>query len=145
MKALPDVYLHKIMCVALGLALPLFLIPVVSVLGFSEIVEELAKALAVVFVVMQIPGLRSKIIWASAFAVSFGISETVLYIVRIIEIGDFHIILYRLFLTVPMHVLTALVILFSANRGRKYIPFGLISAIVLHLAFNYFVYAAASL
>ena len=44
-----------------GLVLPLLLIPVVKTLGYSEIIEEIAKAVVVLIIVLKIPRLKSKI------------------------------------------------------------------------------------
>jgi hypothetical protein len=119
-----------------GLILPALLIPIVHLTGYSEIVEEIAKALIVFFLILPLPGLGRKLMWACIFGALFGISETVFYLPTILQNGTITLVLYRLLLTVPMHGLTATVLAFSGSFRKRYILLGLVTAIAIHLAFN---------
>lgn len=68
---------------------------------------------------------------------TFGLSETVLYTMNTWASMDWRVIVWRLLLTVPMHVVTAI----STAWGIKYkrIYEGLGCALVIHAIFNYLV------
>lgn len=68
---------------------------------------------------------------------AFGLSETVLYTFGVWSSGDWQLIVRRLCLTVPMHMVTAGIIGYSLRKG--YGLLGLLIAMVIHGAFNYFV------
>jgi len=86
-----------------------------QVLPFPAVVEELAKAL----VVYRVAG------WKPAFGLGlvFGFSETVLFTLNTFDLWQ------RLLLTVPMHGLTAAVMV---RFGKP----GLVLAILIHYLFN---------
>ena len=132
----PVAIIYGIFAVMAGMLLPALLIPVVKFTGYSEIVEEIAKALVVLFLILKIPGHRAQIFTGAAFGFLFGISENFLYLNQIFQFGDFSIFWQRFLWTVPMHIITALVILFSGLAGKKFIILGLTGAIILHALFN---------
>lgn len=121
---------------ALGLILPMVLVFVVHYTGYSEIVEEIAKVLVVLFIIINLPKLRWQIIGALILGFLFGLSENILYLSNIFQIGDFTIFWQRFLLSLPMHIITTLIVLFFGKMGKKFIIFGLVISIVLHLAFN---------
>ena len=132
----PVAIIYGIFAVMAGMLLPALLIPVVKFTGYSEIVEEIAKALVVLFLILKIPGHRTQIFTGVAFGFLFGISENFLYLNQIFQLGDFSIFWQRFLWTVPMHIITVLVILFSGLTGKKFIILGLAGAIILHALFN---------
>ncbi|HDH31488.1 MAG TPA: PrsW family intramembrane metalloprotease [Candidatus Wolfebacteria bacterium] len=119
-----------------GLILPLILIPVVKLTGFSEIIEEISKALAVLFLIFRFSTLKQKIKAGILFGFLFGLSESIFYLNNIFQVGDFSIFWQRFLWTVPMHIITVLVILLPAFKNRKMIILGIIGAIIIHLLFN---------
>ncbi len=133
----PAMIMHKTICVVAGLILPVLLIPVVRIFGFSEVFEEVAKVLVILFAILPIPGLRQKIVWTCVFALSFGVSESIFYLSEIIQSGDLGIFVLRLFTTMPMHIVTALIIFLFAQRGRKCLIIGVLIAIAIHLFYNF--------
>ena len=119
-----------------GLILPLLLIPLVKFTGYSEIVEEIAKALVVLFLILQLRTHKQQILAGIAFGLLFGVSENIFYLNNIFQLGDFSIFWQRFLWTVPMHIITVLVILFAGLIGKKWIILGLSGAIILHILFN---------
>lgn len=119
-----------------GLVLPIFLLPVVKIIGYSEIVEELAKALIVLFVILRLPTNRLWILAGVLFGFLFGMSESVFYLNNIFQLGNFSVFWQRFLWTVPMHIITVLVILFAGLVKKWFLIFGLTGTIALHILFN---------
>ena len=119
-----------------GLVLPIFLIPLVKLTGYSEIVEEIAKALVVLFLILKLPTWKLQILGGIAFGLLFGVSENFLYLNNIFQIGDFSVFWQRFIWTVPMHIITVLVMVFAGLVKKWVIIFGLLGGIILHLLFN---------
>ena len=122
-----------------GLALPVVLIPIVQFTGYSEIIEEVAKALVVLFLLLKLSNNKERIFAGFLFGFLFGLSESLFYLNNIFQIGDFSVFWQRFIWTIPMHIITVLVILFSGLAGKKWIIFGLGGAVALHILFNWIV------
>ena len=132
---------------SIGLLAPLFLIPLVKFTGYSEFFEEITKLLVILFLVLRLQSYKIQTFITVFFAFLFGLSENIFYLNNIFQLGDFSIFWQRFLWTVPMHIITALLILFFVLAGKRlgqqqkffastFIIFGLIGAIVLHLLFN---------
>jgi len=119
-----------------GLILPLVLMPVITLTGYSEIVEEIAKALVIFFIVLKLPLLKQKIWAVVLFGFLFGLSESIFYLNNIFQVGDFGLLWQRLLWIIPVHISTVLIIILPALKDRKWIFLGLASAIILHIIFN---------
>lgn len=119
-----------------ALASPLLLIPIVQVVGYSLVFEELAKAVLVAGLLMSIPEPRLRLALGSMVGLLFGISESLLYFGQIFAFGDLGVFAERFLLTVPMHTLTVLIMVFCSLRGRRFVWIGLGLALALHLMFN---------
>ena len=133
---LVDYFLGTVALVGIGIISPFILVLLIKFTGFSEIVEEVFKALVVGFLILKFYSFKQKL-WAGiSFGFLFALSESFLYLTNIFQNGDFTIFWQRLLLTTPLHVATVLVILFSGLQSKKYIIFGLICAIIIHLLFN---------
>ena len=128
----------------------MILIPIVKITGFSEVLEEISKALAIFFLILNLPKIKQKIVLAILFGFLFGLSESFFYLTNIFQVGDFNIFWQRLLFVVPMHILTVLIILLPGLVSRKFMParkflgaglfiLGLAGAIVVHLVFNNFI------
>ena len=122
-----------------GLVLPLFLIPVVALTGYSEVVEELAKLAVIYFAILPLPNARLKFLVAAGFGLLFGLSENVLYFYSATQAGSLTTLLERCLITVPLHILTSVTILAAAQIRKRYIWVGCIVAVLLHLGFNWLV------
>lgn len=128
--------IYGVFLITAGLILPVFLILLVKFTGYSEIVEEVAKALVVLFLILKLPTWKSQILGGVAFGLLFGVSENFFYLNQIFQLGNFSIFWQRFVWTVPMHIITVLVILFSGLAGKKWIILGLAGAMILHALFN---------
>jgi len=131
-----DVFFRIAVLIISGLVLPLILVLLVKFTGFSEILEEISKALIVALLILKLFSLRQKIIAGVLFGFLFGLSENLLYLNNIFKLGDFNIFWQRFLWTTPMHIITVLVILFSGLAGKRFLIFGLAGAIILHALFN---------
>lgn len=118
------------------MVLPILLLPVVAATGFSEVVEETAKALCILFLILKIPGRARQLVVGGAFGFLFGISENVLYLNQLFQAGTLATFWERLFWTVPMHVVTAVLIAAAGSWGKKFLPLGWAAAVGVHLLFN---------
>lgn len=119
-----------------GLVLPAVLIPTVKFFGHTEIIEEVAKALIVLFLILKLPTNKTKIIYGLFFGLLFGLSESIFYLNNIFQFGDFSVFLQRILWTVPMHIITVLVMVFSGLTAKRFLIFGFIGAVILHMLFN---------
>jgi len=81
-----------------GLVLPVILIFIVRFTGYSEIVEEIAKALVVLFLILNFPALKQKIGAGILFGFLFGLSENFFYLNQIFQLGDFSVFWQRFLL-----------------------------------------------
>ena len=125
-----------VLLIMAGLILPIILIPLIKVIGFSEIVEEIAKAGIVLFLTLKLSTTKKKILFGLLFGFLFSLSEALFYLTNIFELENFSLFWQRIFETVPMHMVTVLIILFSGLVKKRFVVFGLIAAILFHLFFN---------
>jgi len=135
-KSFSPAIIYGILVVVAGLVLPIILIPLVSLLGYSEIVEEIAKTAIVLFLIFKLPTRKMRILAGIGFGFLFGLSEILLYLNQIFQFGDISVFWERLLWTVPMHIFTVLVIIFFGSIRKDFLIFGLTAAIILHLVFN---------
>lgn len=134
--ALFEIAIYGVFLFAAGLVLPAFLIFIVRFTGYSEIVEEIAKALVVLFLILNFPSLKQKIGAGILFGFLFGLSENFFYLNQIFQLGDFSVFWQRFLWTVPMHIITVLVMVFAGSVKKWVLIFGLTGAIILHALFN---------
>jgi hypothetical protein len=107
-----------------------------TILPYPAFVEEVAKALVIFFLILNLSGTKYKIAAGALFGFLFGLSENIFYLINIIENGEIIYFWQRFLWTTPMHIITVLIILFSGLAGKKFIIFGLAGAIILHALFN---------
>ncbi|MEK7555617.1 MAG: PrsW family glutamic-type intramembrane protease [Patescibacteria group bacterium] len=120
----------------LAVVLPLFLIPIVKMSGYAEIIEEITKAVIIFFVILGFSTFRKKIGGVIIFGFLFALSESIFYMNNIFQLGNFDIFWQRLILTTPLHIITSIIILLPALKNRFLIFIGLFIAFVIHLLFN---------
>lgn len=133
-----DAAIYGVFVCLAGLVLPILLLPIVKLSGYSEIVEEMAKAVVIIFAISKLPSFKMQIAGAVAFGLLFGVSENMFYLNNFFQLGGFDMFWLRFAYTVPMHVATTLVILFSGLAGKKWLIFGIVGATMLHILFNAF-------
>jgi hypothetical protein len=121
-----------------GLILPLLLIPLVKITGYSEVVEELVKVLVILFLILKLPNTKTKILAGIIFGFLFGLSENFLFLNQIFQSGNLGVFFERFLWTVPMHIITVLIMVFTGMSKKWLLIFGFISAIILHILFNFF-------
>ena len=125
--------------VVLGLLMPPLFVLVIKFTGYAEVIEEILKAVVVIFLILRIPTLQGKVMATILFGFLFGISENIFYLYNIFTVGNIDVFYQRFFWTVPMHVLTPVIMLISSIKWKKGMVIGLPVAIVIHLVFNVYV------
>lgn len=131
--------LKTVTLILTGIIVPFFIIPIVKIVGYSEIIEEGSKALVVIFVLNNFNSLIKRVKNVVLFSFLFGLSESLFYLNYACQLSNMNIFWQRIILTVPMHIITALIILFSALKDKKTIILGIIVSLIIHLSFNSFV------
>lgn len=132
-----DLTIKFILLILIVVLLPFFLIAIEkTILPYPAFVEEIAKAFVIFFLILNLPRLKHKILAGLLFGSLFGLSENIFYLTNIIESGNISIFWQRTFSTIPMHIITVLIILLPALKNKKLIIFGLVGAIIIHLVFN---------
>lgn len=115
----------EVMLVLWMAVLPLILWFIERVLPFPVLIEELAKAL----VIYRAGSWKQ----AVGLGLVFGFSEAVLFMVNANLLQNMSAVWWRLLLTVPMHGVTAAMMVIF---GKKFWPLGLALAILVHGLFN---------
>lgn len=128
--------IYVILAIVAGLILPALLIPLVEFIGYSEIVEEIAKALVVLFLILKLPSYKMKILVGIGVGFLFGLSENMFYLNNIFQFSDFSVFWQRFLWTVPMHIITVLVMIFASLAKKWFLIFGFIGAVIIHVLFN---------
>jgi RsiW-degrading membrane proteinase PrsW (M82 family) len=119
-----------------SLILPFILWPIEYIFPYPFLIEEVAKYLVVLYILQIVKDDRLKVKVAIASGVFFALSETVIYIFNIQLVGSVETIILRLVLTIPLHVLTYLLILIPGMKDSRLAILGVIVAIILHYLFN---------
>ena len=131
-----DDLIKIILILVAGLVVPVFLIPLIQLTKNSEIIEELAKALLIFFLVLNLRGIGKKFLVVIFLGFFFGLSETFFYLVNILQFGKEEIFNQRLILVIPMHIITCVIILIPALKNKWLIIAGVFMAVATHLFFN---------
>lgn len=119
-----------------SLILPFILWPIEQVLPYPYIIEEIAKG-SLVYLILGNPRKASRIKMAIAVGALYAFSESVLYLFNIFAVGSLSTLFQRLAITVPLHIITTLVILFPALKDKRLIVVGVILAGIIHYLFNF--------
>jgi RsiW-degrading membrane proteinase PrsW (M82 family) len=134
-----DIGIYETLIFITGLTLPIPLIFIIKFTGQSEIIEEIAKVLIVLYIILKGHSWKLRLEGVLVFGLLLGFSESIFYLINFMGAGDYHMFLLRFVTTVPMHITTVLIIFFFTELNRKFWFFGFALAILLHLLFNYFV------
>lgn len=124
------------MLIPLSASIAPFLIwPIELIFPYPYIIEELFKGLLVVFILRSSDN-KERIRLAILVGLFFAFSESVLYMSNILLVGTVWTFIQRLLLTVPLHVITTLLILLSGMRKKRFLGLGILGAMLLHYLFN---------
>ena len=134
-----DIGIYEVSIFVIGLVLPIILICIIKFTGQSEIVEEIAKTLVVLFVILKASTWKLRLEGAMVFALLFGFSESMFYLANLMGPEDHHVFLLRFVTTVPMHMVTVLIIFLFAELRKYLLAVGFVLATLVHLLFNFFV------
>jgi hypothetical protein len=118
-----------------ALIAPLALIPVEKILPFPYIIEEILKAILVLFILKLSPK-SFQIKLALFIGFLFAFSENFFYLPSFIENGNLDLFFQRFFLTSFLHILTILIILISSQKRRYLIFPAAILAMIVHYFYN---------
>jgi predicted RNase H-related nuclease YkuK (DUF458 family) len=118
-----------------ALIAPFILWPIEYYLPYPFIIEEIAKGI-LVYIVVTDKTIKNKVSSVVIAALLFSISESFFYLINIYQVGNISTLFMRFVLTTPMHIITALVILFFGMKDKRLIPLGVVIAGVIHLFFN---------
>ncbi len=119
--------------------LPFVIWPIEIILPYPYIVEELAKTVLVFFILGREEERSSQIKLTVLAGLFFAFSESVFYLSNILLVGTLSTFLERFLWTIPLHVATVLLILFSGSWKKELLPLGVAGAMTLHYFFNLFV------
>jgi RsiW-degrading membrane proteinase PrsW (M82 family) len=113
--------------------LPFFCWILERFLPYPYLVEELAKALLVYFLIK-----KDRHSWYQAIiaGVFFALTETVFYTFNLYASGNTSFMAVRLLTTSLLHSLTYLTITFFYVKGNRYFVIGIILAILIHIYYN---------
>jgi len=116
-------------------ALPFVVWPIELFLPYPAVVEELAKAATVFLFNRQIKKFNPYAVGVAIGGV-FAFSESVFYFFNIVKVGTQSTLLIRLALTIPLHIITSVIISSTVLKGIRRAGFGIICAITIHALYN---------
>ncbi|MEK9185266.1 MAG: hypothetical protein AAB863_00680 [Patescibacteria group bacterium] len=129
-----------ILAFIISLIAPVFLLPIEQVLPYPFVFEELVKMLGVLLIIRQeSKGNNNYFLAAVGIGLIFTISESILYIVNILALGDFMIFPKRLMLTGGLHIGTVMLIYFLGRKNYLGLMAGFAGAVAIHYFFNLWV------
>lgn len=128
--------LEPILSIPLSLITPFILWPIELVFPYPFIVEEIAKLL-IVFPLAK-NAKKHLLLYGISIGILFAMSESVIYSMNA-AYGSPNYIFLRLLTTSILHATTAVIILFSAKRGRILLGIGLVIAMVIHYLYNWMI------
>ena len=121
------------------LALPLVLIPVEIYLPYPYLIEEMAKFLVIYRMIGSYNIKHGWWMCVAGTGFAFALSESALYVNRILMSGGATLLLKRLVLTAALHSLTSMIIYSGIRFGKNLWMITLPIAIIVHYIYNYFV------
>lgn len=134
-----DTGIYRVSISIAGLVLPIILISIINFTGQSEIIEEISKVLVVLFIILRNPSWKIRLEGAMVFGLLFGLSENIFYLINFLGTENYHIFLLRFVTTIPMHIVTVLIIFIFTEIKKYFWIFGLILSVLVHFLFNLFV------
>lgn len=122
--------------ILLGAILPFILWPIELVLPYPYLVEEIAKLIIIYLILNSTLKLKEKFQITFLSGLLFSISESVMYLFNITQVGSTETLLIRLALTIPLHVATMIIILIFGLKRKKMSILGILLTIPIHYFFN---------
>ncbi len=117
---------------------PFLIWPIEIFFPYPHVIEEMTKALLIFFLLKSTDN-RQKIYGAILVGFLFAFSENVLYMLNIFSAGNPQELILRFVLTMPMHIVTSVVILSLSLIDKRLIFLGIILAGFIHYFFNIYV------
>jgi len=114
---------------------PFILWPIELFLPYPHIIEELAKTF-LVWMILKTPVNISPGWLTVSCGFLFAISESTLYLFNISQVGNTQTLITRLALTIPLHVLTILIIYFFYSKSKKLALIGVSLSVLIHFSYN---------
>ena len=118
------------------LFLPFVLWPVEKLLPFPFLVEELVKVIYILLIIKEEEATKERLISATVVGVLFALSESFFFLLNIQAVGTPSTLVTRSVLTLPLHVVTTVLIMLPTLLNKKLIILGFILAATLHFLFN---------
>ena len=115
---------------------PYFLWFVEYLLPYPYFVEEIAKLILVWLLLGEKVSNKSKIYTAIAMGYMFALTESILYLLNILQGGTLATFVQRLIFTTILHSITFLVILLPGLKKKRYAFLGFFLAIIIHFVYN---------
>lgn len=128
--------MEKLIVYALALFIPFLLVFVEVVFPFPFIVEELAKLIMIMILVRKVGVQNLTIASIAMIGLIFGLSETVFYVTNAFALGSISFIAIRLVVTVPMHILTTIIMFIIGRRKRAWWIVAYLAGMLVHYVFN---------
>ncbi len=122
--------------ILLGAILPFILWPIELVLPYPYLVEEIAKLIIIYLILNSTLKLKEKFQITFLSGLLFSISESVMYLFNITQVGSTETLLIRLALTIPLHVGTMILILIFGLKRKEMSILGLFLTMPIHYFFN---------
>lgn len=113
---------------------PFILWPIELVFPYPHVVEELSKGVISYLIIRS--KTKNPILAAVASGVLFGVSETVFYLFNILPSGNSSTLALRLVTTLPMHVITFVIITVISLKNKYFMPLAVTLTILIHYLFN---------
>ena len=111
---------------------PLWLIE--RLIPYPFLLEEIFKYFVVKYIIISASKQKLNLVFLSAF--TFSLSESFLYLSQTFLSGSIRPFIFRLVITLPMHMLTYVIIYLGTAKGAFKGLIALIIAIFIHFFFN---------
>lgn len=130
---------NKILIIVLSLVAPAVLIPVELLLPYPAFVEEAVRALVLgYFIISPLIQIKEQALWAGISGALFGMSESMLYLSTQLADNTAHLWWERLFATLPMHIIVAILFVLITQNKKSRMPIAYCITALLHYSFNAF-------
>lgn len=121
-----------------SLASPLLLWPIEILLPYPYILEEMVKAIFALSL-SQDQTWQKSTTYPIISGFLFTISETMLYLLNFLKLGDFSNLPKRLLYTGLLHISTTVLMFIGAKKGHFYFLISFLLSVVIHYSFNFLI------
>ncbi len=126
----------EVIILALVAAAPFLLWPVEILFPYPHFLEEVLKLVLILLILKISESATKKIILAASAGALFAFSESILFFLLIFQIGQPGLFFQRLAFTIPLHVLTLLLMLLPGLKKKELTFVGFLLAVILHYGYN---------